>query len=141
MSSKFSMLWTVPLLLGFSAAWADNHEEDEVGLPYPAADDARDVAQLPEAAADGLATAAEATMRLMEDDEAEVTNEVELPSDLPAAADFGQSVADQAINGEIDGQDIALEAQEAAEGRSRGEGLPEGLPGRPDDVPAGPPGT
>ncbi len=150
MNRKFGLILVAPLLLGFSAAWAQDTDEDAPELPAAAAEEARDAAQLPDAATYGLNTAAEATMRLMEDDEDEVTHDVELPT-LPEGAegDRGLATAADAIAGgaefglEMAG-DAADAAQDAVEGRGRAEDLPVDVPGRPDipvDPPAGPPGT
>ena len=147
MYSKYRLLWTALLVLGFSAAGAQE-------LPEPANNNARDAAQLPAEAAEGLAIAAEktaglpeeATIRLMDDDEHLVTHDVQLP-ELPeegAAGQQGLDIAGEAIAGGADfGQEMADEArdgaQDAAEGRGRAEDLPEGVPGRPDDLPVDPP--
>lgn len=144
MNRKISLLWTVPLVLGFSAAWAQDAEEELAPmLPDPAVGEP---AELPDAADNGLTTArdktaglpGEATIRLMDDDDDLVTNEVELP-ELPPKANFGQRVADDARDGGVNGReiadearDLADEAQDAAEGRGRAEDLPVDVPGRPD---------
>ncbi len=169
MNRKFSLLWTIPLLLGASAAWA---QEEEPMLPDPADDEARAAAQLPDAAAEGLAIAgeqtaglpAEATIRLIDgaedDDGIAVTHEVELPELPPegAAGQQGLDIADQAINGRDDfghdmagdaiddaidnAHDLAEDAQDAAESRGRAEDLPVDVPGQPDvpDFPTPPTG-
>jgi len=168
MNRKNNWLLVAPLLLGLNAAWA----QDEPILPEPADDEARNAAQLPDEAAEGLAIAAdnvenlpaEATIRLMEDADADdadaVMHEVELPT-LPeegAAGQQGLDIAAQAITGgEEFGRGIAEEARdkaadaaeealERAEDRGRAEDLPPDVPGRPnlpdnvpDDIPR-PPG-
>lgn len=143
MNRKFALLWTVPLVLGFSSAWADDHhgETDE-----NASFGAQIAAEAQAGGVDGQSVAdraralggAEVTIDLMDDDDDLVTNEVELP-EPPARAAFGQSVAERARNGEVNGRDIADEArdladaaQDAAEGRGRAEDLPADVPGRPD---------
>ena len=155
MNRNFLVLWTLPVLLGMSTVWAQDAEEETTPmLPDPAV---AEPAALPDAAEQGLAIArdktaglpGEATIRLMDDDDDLVTNELELP-ELPAAAAFGQSVGERARNGEINGLDIADEArgladeaQDAAEGRGRAEDLPKDVPGRPDlpdNVPTPPTG-
>ena len=163
MNRKFTLLWMAPLLLGFNAAWADNHEdEDAAGLPDPAADEARGVARINEAATKGLTIAAEktaglpaeATIRLMNDadgeDSAAVTHDVELPT-LPAegaAGEQGLALASNAMAGqELFGLDMADDAADAAqnaaeniENRGRAEDMPADLPGRPGDLPPLPTG-
>jgi hypothetical protein len=156
MNKKLTLLWAAPLLLGFNAALADNHEdEDTVGLPDAAADAARENAQIPEAAAEGLAIAAEktaglpseATIRLMDgaDDEgsAAVTSDVQLPTlpDEGAAGQRGLDTAADAFSAADDARenaaDIAEDALDNIENRGRAEDLPVDVPGRPDtpDVP------
>ena len=145
MNRNLRLAWLIPLLLGFSTAWTQ--DDGTPTLPAPAADPAEDAAQIPDAAAHGLATAAEATIRLMEDDDDEVTNDIELP-ELPAEGAEGQKgldIASQAIDGGKDfglgvADDARNNAQEAAEDRGRGESVPEGVPGRPDmpDLPTPP---
>ncbi len=153
MNRKYALLLAAPLLLGLNAAWAQDTDEEEAEMLIPAAEQAREQAQLPderlpEAAAKGLSVAAEATIRLMEDDEDAVTNDVELP-ELPEQGVAGQQGLDIAADAMAGGKDFGLEmadeardsAQEATEGRGRAEDLPVDVPGRPDDIPAGPPGT
>ena len=147
MNRKFTLLWVAPLLLGFNAAWADD------GLPDPAADEAHDNAQIPEAAAEGLAIAAEktaalpaeTTIRLMggadDEDSAAVTADIELPT-LPDEGADGQRGLDTAA-GAFSAADDALDsaadaAQDAAgniENRGRASDLPVDVPGRPDTPP------
>jgi hypothetical protein len=164
MNRKFTLLLMAPLLLGFNSAWADNHEDDDAaGLPDAAADEARENAQIPEAAAEGLAIAAEktaglpseVTIRLMDDADSEgseaVTADVQLPT-LPDEGAEGQqglnSAADAIAGRGSFGSDIAADALENAAGvaedardnvenRGRAEDLPVDVPGRPDtpDVP------
>lgn len=161
MNRKFTLVWTSIMLLGFSGAWA---QDEDAELPEPAADEARDAAQLPEAAAEGLAIAAEntaglpaeVTIRLMDDADEEnggaVTNVVQLPI-LPDEGVAGQQGLDTAANA-IAGQDsfgfdtaadargtaanMAESAQSGVEDRGRADDLPVDVPGRPD-VPT-PPG-
>ena len=153
MNRKLSLIVIAPLALGFSAAWAQDMEPDTPELPSPAADEAREAATLPAAAADGLSIAAEATIRLMESDEDLVTNDLELPMLPPqgAAGQRGLDIASQAQSGRDNfGQEVAEDARnnarEAVEGRGRAEDLPVDVPGRPenpgrpDDLPGGPPG-
>lgn len=159
MNRKFHLLWTLPLLLGFSAAWAQDAEEDPAPiLPDPAVGEP---AELPDAADQGLAIArdktaglpGEATIRLMDDDDDLVTNEIQLPDlgedhpgrkglDTAARAiengkQFGRDRADEAKSNAMD------QAQDAAEGRGRAEDFPVDVPGRPDlpdNVPTPPKG-
>ena len=140
MNTKLKLLLAAPLVLGCSVAWSQDAEDASPELPEQAAEQARDAAQLPDAAANGLAVAAEATIRLMDDDDDEVTNDLELPM-LPergAAGQRGQDVAAKARAGrENFGRERAEEARnnarEAAEGRGRAEDLPDNVPGRPDN--------
>ena len=169
MNRKINRLLVAPLLLGLSAAWA----QDEPALPEPAADKARNAAQLPDEAANGLDISAdkvenrpaEATIRLMndaDDDDADtIMHELELPTlpeqgangyrglDIAAEARenggaFGQSTADEARD---NAAAAAEEARERAEDRGRAEDLPPEVPGRPDlpdqvpDRSPGPPGS
>ena len=164
MNRKFTLVWTAIMLLGFSGAWA---QDEDAALPEPAADEARDAAQLPEAAAEGLAIAAEktaglpaeATIRLMDDADDEnggaVTHDVQLPT-LPgdgAAGQQGLDTAAEAIEGRnsfgfdkaadarATAADMAESAQSGVEDRGRAEDLPVDVPGRPEmpEVPT-PPG-
>lgn len=143
MKTKLRSLLAVPLVLGCSAAWSQDADDDTPGLPTQAAEQARGAAQLPEAAPKGLATAAEATIRLMDDDDDEVTNELELPM-LPergAPGQKGRDIAAEAKARRNDrdnfGRERAEEARnnasEAAEGRGRAEDLPDNVPGRPEN--------
>ena len=160
MNRKFTLLLMAPLLLGFNAAWADNHEDDAVSLPDAAADAARENAQIPEAAAEGLAIAAaktaglpsEVTIRLMDDADSEgseaVTADVQLPTllDEDSEGQWGLHTAADAIAGRGSfGSDTAADARDNVENRGRAEDLPVDVPGRPDtpnvpDVPQPPNG-
>lgn len=124
-------IWTAALLLAMNAAWADDD-----GLPAPAA---------------------EATIRLMNEADAElpdaVMNEIELPglpessrggdgiataSDNTGRRDIGQDVAEGALeNARDNANSMAEDALENVEQRGRSEEF------RPDDVPEpkGPPDT
>ena len=131
MNRKFTLLLMAPLLLGFNAAWADNHEDDDaVGLPDAAADAARENAQIPEAAAEGLAIAAEktaglpseVTIRLMDDADSEdseaVTADVQLPTLPEEGAEIVLTLAP--------GRPLGVKIVEIDYG------MPSGAPARPD---------
>lgn len=162
MDRKLTLLWTAALLMGAGVALADEHESgDPAGsepaavLPAPAADVARESAELPAAAASGLARAAEATIRLMDDADAglpdEILNEISLP-ELPDRAQgqggrgldragenngrsgIGREVAEgMRENARENASEMASEARENVEQRGRSEEM------RPDDIPR-PPG-
>lgn len=140
MKTNLRLFLAAPLVLGCSAAWSQDADDDAPALPVQAAEQARDAAQLPDAAAKGLSIAAEATIRLMDDDDDVVTNELELPM-LPERGDRGQKGRDNAADAKAGrenfGRDRADEvrnnANEAAEGRGRAEDLPDNVPGRPEN--------
>ena len=140
MNSKLKLLLAAPLVLACSAAWSQDADDDASELPQQAAEQAREAAGLPDAAAKGLGVAAEATIRLMDDDDDVVTNDLELPV-LPergARGQKGRDVAAAAKAGRDNfGRERAEEARnnanEAAEGRGRAEDLPDNVPGRPDN--------
>lgn len=139
MNRKFSLLWMAPLLLGVSAAWADEH-----GLPAPADDEARDNAQIADAAAAGLVIAAdktadlpaEVTIRLMnnaDDDDAQaVTHDVRLPDAEGIGLATAQSAFSAADNAREFGDDIAENGADNIQDRGRAEDLPVEIPGRPN---------
>ena len=162
MNRKTALLLTAPLLVALGTAWAD-----EATLPVPAADEARDAAAtLPAAAAQGLGIAAdktnalpaEATIRLMDEADADlpdaVMNEVALPA-LPATSqganglttaapnidrrNIGQDVAEGALENARDNANaMAEDALEKAEQRGRSG---EHMPDDPPNPPGPPPGT
>lgn len=140
MKTRLRLLIAAPLMLTCSAAWSQDADDDTPELPEPAAQQARDNATLPDAAARGLDRAAEATIRLMDDDDDLVTNELELPMppERTAPGQRGRDTAAEAKAGrENFGRERAEEARnnarEAAEGRGRAEDLPVDVPGRPEN--------
>ena len=140
MKTNFRLLLAAQFLLGCGAAWSQDADDDTPGLPTQAAEQAQDAAERPDAAAKGLARAAEATIRLMDDDDDDVTNELELPM-LPERGARGQKGRDIAAEakagrdnfGRERAEDARNNANEAAEGRGRAEDLPENVPGRPEN--------
>jgi hypothetical protein len=159
MNRKIALICALPLALGLSTAWAQDDEEEEVryGLPGPAAHEARDASGVMENdnAQAGLATANEATMRVMDDAEAgrpdAVTATIPLPpgeeedtqavenaqESFETAGDGGVAAIEDAKSVAADqAQDALTAAQEAIE--QRGRGNPPEDPPTPPDVPEPP---
>lgn len=156
-------LLAAPLLLAFSAAWAQddgNGEDEAAGLPGPAADEARDASGITEneSAQFGLSVANEATMRVIDDAEGgrpdAVTENIPIPAsaeqdrEAVERAEAGrESAGDRGVAAIEDAKGVAAEqaqealnaAQEAIEQRGRGN-PPEDLPANPEipDVPEPP---
>lgn len=162
MNRKIVLLFAAPLLLGLNTAWAQDDDENETryGLPGPAADEAREASGVidNDDAQTGLAIANDATMRMMDDAEANrpdaVTANIPLPegeevdteavenaeSGYDTAGDRGVDAIEDAKAVAADQAQSALEAaQEAIEQRGRGN-APENIPVDPDIPDVTPPG-
>jgi hypothetical protein len=151
MERKIAWTAAFALALGFSSAWAEDHEDE---TNDNAAFGAEVSAEAQNGGVDGQSVAdrarqlgnAEATIAIIDDADAEtaeaVTGEIPLPEELPEEAGFGNSVAVDARDGGVDGQEIAGNALDLAsemagdaldnvEIPARSEVIPD-VPDRPD---------